>query len=1152
MDGTLTMTIVAQGSVFSLSQAETVLDQIEGILLITLKECGENKVLGPTTNSETLPTSHVQEAKSRTEVNSKPNSNLTSFLWTKESLQIRIEIASLANVEEIDIHEHSSIFELGLDSIDVIKLSSRLKKHDITMSVGTIIKSQSIAKMASNIHVNGAGDANINSSPIYVETLGQKLSAYLKQRQLLPLEFETVLPATPLQQTMVNEMLKSNFSRYFTLEVFALNRNTKTSKLVTAIQNVIATFPILRTRFIEVDDPKSPVSYAQVVLKSHERVAETTESNLETFLVRFKAKSMAIALSDGLLFHAQLITIEGKGYMTWAISHALYDGTSLRLLHQDIEKSYKGELVSRPDYLPFLECVLNSTTEEAKGFWKTTLSNLPPVVFPKNDVSQISGSTTVHRSEVSSRVPLDVVEKLCKTSKVTLQTLGQTCWAILLAHLMGRLDVVFGSVLSCRDSEESNEAMFPLMNTVAVRSILHGTLADMLKYMQEMSDRTRQYQHFPLGKAQALALSAQDSRQLKGTILFDTLFIYQGRRRQAEGILLYESVCGSSDVEFPVCVEMEIIDGRLTWTAACKSTARDAIEADNMIEMLDSVLHRIISTPEAPTVESDVGGISICCLPKFKISDESTQNAPRPLLATNEVKWTKTELVIRKALHEVSGVPEDLIHKDSTIFQLGLDSIAILKIPALLKVHGIRLLVGDILKHPNISSMTRTALHQDSNQTTLIDIDSILSDAISSFDLATAHNLRSQFGDIKSVLPVTPGQLYMTRMWQSSQGVLFYPSFTYSLDSSVDKARLERAWVALVQHHDILRTGFLESESGIWQIIFKSPTSSEVQYLTSQHKSRELNLETTRCDLSRPPVALVIEDSDGSSLKLKLVIHHALYDGVSLPTLMQQLQLLYQGQSLPVGLDFKTFIGKSIYVQRRASDVSSSLSLMQAQWESYLSPISRFVETVSGTLYTNTHERTEVFRPKCQVSALRQAAQNIGVSVDALLLALASKAYMKLLSKPETASIPYVVFGIYLANRAPFGEDLSSLAAPTLNVLPLCVFQPVGRRIEELAVEVQEDLQKISNKEMTCASLEDIYKWTGVRVNFIVNILKGVKPEIETSNECMFKPVLDMRRKAEVVKYSSQKNMPRTDEKCDAYLVCTKRNLPQYTLADLL
>jgi ferricrocin synthase len=1144
------MTIVAQGSVLNKSDAGALLNRMENMLLVILAKNGENTILDMS-NNQNSQTTHVPQSKS---VGRGPPADESRkfknspFLWTKESQCIRTELASLSNVEEANIREDSSIFELGLDSIDVIKLSSRLKKQGIIISVSTIIKCQNISNMASNALIKEGGDPDTDaSSGRYTKELGRDMSLYLAHQGKIPFDCMTVLPATPLQQTMVNEMLKSNFTRYFNLEAFVLDSGTDPRRLAEAVQSVASKSPILRTSFIELDDPRSPVAYAQVVLNDHACVTESKGSSLDSILTNFKAKSAAIAASSGLLFQVQIITAGKSNYMIWAISHALYDGASLRLLHLDVEQAYNRRFTARPDYRPFLDQIFKSSTEEGRSFWRNTLSNLPRAVFPRKDPSQVSDTATVHRLEKRSNVSLKDIEKLCKSSRVTPQTVGQTCWAILLAHLMGQLDVVFGTVLSCRDTEESNEIMFPLMNTVAVRSVLHGTLIDMLRYMQDMSDTTRQFQHFPLGTAQALALASHNGDHAIETTLFDTLFIYQGRRPVLHGTPLYESVFGVSDVEFPVCVEMEVINDHLSWTVACKPVAGNAIETEKIIEMLDATLERIIFTPEAPTIVSDAdGGISICGWPKFRMSDMSTTRPSNSPLKSVDGKWSHTELVLRKAFHEVSGVSEHLIHKNTTIFQLGLDSIVILKIPALLRRDGIKLSVADILKDQTITCMTQSALHQDVNQKAAVVTDQFQLDALSLLDPSTFQSLEKEIGDIQSIVPVTPGQLYVIRMWQASWGILFYPSFTYSLNGSVDRIRLESAWVNLLRHHDILRTGFIETKAGTLQIIFRNPTHYSIHHVTApQEKSEELFHGASKIDLRRPPLALAVEWSGSFATKVQLTIHHALYDGISLPILMEQLQFLYQGQNLPPAMSFKAFVAQSMSVQKQNSSKGPpGWKLAQDQWSSYLNRSSHQIQVATDTSFDDDDKRTEVFQPTRQVGPLRQLAQDIGISVDALLLATVSKVYAQLLFKDEHRTVTSdVVFGIYLANRAPFGEDLSALAAPTLNILPLRISNPTGREIASIAMEIQQDLRKISSSEMSCSSLEEIYEWTGVRVNFVVNILKNTVPDVETSNDIMFKPIQDMAQKAQVVGYSPNKSMPSVNGKSDAYLVSPRRDL---------
>jgi amino acid adenylation domain-containing protein len=1121
----LDLTIVAQGSVITKSGAADLLERFRNVLNETIQNFGKN-ILSQFEDEPIMKRINGRHVPDR-EYSITPRE---PFTWTKNAHHMRQEIAMLAKVSENTIHEHSSIFELGLDSIDVIKLSSRLKKRGIEISVSAIIKSQSIGSMSQNISIKDKKDSFSNGKSL--DTMSRELTAYLERTGKLASDVEMVLPATPLQQSMVNEMIKSGYTRYFNVDAFKLSAGVDPKRLMAAAKKTVEQSPILRTTFVQVDDPKLPVSFAQIVhrepdsLNSNLSICKSAdEQTIEDLIRHFQSESKALAAQKQALLQVHCISLGLSQYLLIAISHALYDGTSLRFIHEDIQQAYHGELKLRPDFMPFLEDILQSTTEEAKKFWRTTLSNLPAAKFPRKGLSDRQYGSLTTRLERRSRVPLQRMEELCKSSRTTMQTLGQTCWALVLSHLMGQLDVVFGSVLSCRDSEEASEVMFPLMNTVAVRSVPHGSLLDMLKYTQEMSDTTRQYQHFPLGTAQAYAMASRQSQSTSDATLVDTLFIYQGRRSTAGNDKLYESVYGNADVEFPVCAEMEIVDDEyVSWTMACKSTA--AGEAEEIVEALETVLEHILTNPEAQTLVSDVEGISICGLPKFKKAETKPSIASAQLINGFNDKWSTAELTVRRSLHEISNVAEDAIHKDSTIFHLGLDSILVLKLPVLLKKYGIKLSVSDILREQTVYAMAKAAAGLEPQVNGTLDIDSILATLVPSEALSSVlGKVEKQVGELQHAMPVTAGELYMIRKWQASRGAMFYQTFTYSLTGPINKTKLEAAWSELLRRHDILRTGFLEAGTDIVQVVFKNPPN-EIIY---DPEDNDFRIRKHRKDLTLPPLNLVVDKIDYSSVVLKVVLHHALYDGISLPILVEELQSLYQGRSFSEASNgFRTFIAQSIS--------AASPNSTKDKWKSYLQH-----ETIYPTrsIVTKRRQRTEVFHPLNQISNVKQLAQDSGVSIDALFLASVAKL---LAHKLGSSFSKEVVFGIYLANRAPFGEDLSELAAPTLNLLPLRVRDPLSRSIQELAKEVQMDIHEISSKEMVSASLAEIYAWTGVRVNFFVNILKSVNPSAKDTlrgNENEWLAVHNPRRTAKVVEevINDEVEVP-TNGRCDAYLVC--------------
>jgi aryl carrier-like protein len=468
-------------------------------------------------------------------------------------------------------------------------------------------------------------------------------------------------------------------------------------------------------------------------------------------------------------------------------------------------------------------------------------------------------------------------------------------------------------------------------------------------------------------------------------------------------------------------------------------------------------------------------------------------------------------------------VPEDAIQKDSTIYHLGLDSILVLKLPALLKKDGIQLNVSDVLRDQSVRAIALSADGKTANKAEVVDYKAVTFDALSSTVPEKAlRSLGEDIQDIDFIMPVTAGQLYMIRMWQTSQGILFYPSFTHTIYGKFNERDLRNAWKELLRRHDILRTGFIQVGSEVLQGVFKHfPNELKDERGLSRSPKNPDDLGEPPPDLRKPPISLSVVESTESAMTLKLHIHHALYDGISLPILFTELECLYQGQTLGSPyVSFKTFVKQSIYTLESHA--------CHGKWKAYLGENSSYQQLRSNPGRPGSPKRTEVLHQSRKISPLDQIARRYGVSVDALLLATTAVIYSQhLQAETSTSPVDQIILGVYLANRAPFGEDLSLLVAPTLNLLPLRVRNPSSRPIEEVAKEIQSDLYSLSSAEMSCASLEQIYEWTGVRVDFFVNILKDATAEIK-----------ETRREAQVVEYVPNEEISApTNGGCDAYLV---------------
>lgn len=1082
-DGTLKLTIVGQGQVLDKYSALDMLEQFHQALSACLQ------------NPDALVSDTVGEIGRLPEgydiVNGHSSgyaNGIHDFEWTPTAYRIRDEIATLIGIDSADIDEHVSIFELGLDSIDAIKLSSRLKNEGVDLSVSLIMRNRTIGRMAQQIAINepkATAEAEVN-----LQDIRERLQKEISRTEPSIAELEDVLPVTPLQEAMVAEMIVSNFAHYYNHDILKLSPTVDIELLRRSWQTVVDQSPILRTTFREIDNSDLDTTYAQVVSKPgqlnwHDVQLEGEIIPLDA-LEELRREAIKTATKENM-FRLTMFRTANEAYLVLSIAHALYDGWSLSLLHNDIQAAYYDRYSPRTSYTDVLQDILNASGLEASTFWQDYLSGYASHTFPRGQISNNQSERRVHRKERVSSISVATLKSLCKSQGVTIQTLGQTCWSLVLATYLRTLDVAFGVVLSGRDTQTTIEVLFPTMNTVVVRAVLHGTRTDMLRYMQENLSNIRQHQHFPLRKAQAMAGS-------RGGALFDTLFIYQKRpdiSQQADA--LYDSVGGASEVEYPVCVEMETIGDSLVWRTASHGTVMNSDATDELIQRLEIVLKEIVQSPSSSTFYLQDGSYSICGLPAFEQETEShsdmglsDENEDASL--TDTASWASIERTIRRVLSYVSKIPEEDISKDMTMFHMGLDSISAIKVSSLLRKESVQLSVSEMLRAATVRRMAQTveSRREDIDESST-QIDKTLSEAMKDLDCAKLlQDGRIGPENVEQIMPATAGQIYFLSVWCNSRGRLFYPQFVYKLQGLVELGTLRRAWTEVVRRNPILRTAFLatgDDELPFIQVVLKSVDDS-LLVLNDSDVQAKFRGGASR---SAQPMVALSACQQGDDWILSLRIHHALYDGVSLPILLRQLQALcgdFDGPA-PTASVFSDFLALGTLETARRD--------RKTFWVNYLDGFGN-----ARLMQPSAPEcpRVELFEPALlsDVRPLELTAREQGLSVQSLFLASYARIYADLTTQSggsyKSSEPVDVIFGLYLANRSlPIG-DLTELAAPTVNLVPLRVRSVKAKSMVETARQIQEDLQDISSPENSAASLCDVDRWTGVKIDSFVNFLK--------------------------------------------------------------
>ncbi|RPB21806.1 hypothetical protein L211DRAFT_827739 [Terfezia boudieri ATCC MYA-4762] len=1114
-NGDLIITISALGDVLSEQQAFELISRTEGALLQLLKQpdSAPTAVEGSTAIS-CIPVIEAPQT----------NGYYGDFEWNPEGLEIRRTVAILTGLEESDVSENASIFELGLDSIEAIKLSARLRRSGIHVSVSTIMRNPTIRKLHAYLQ-----EASIQAQKVSDDT--SLFDFETQARKQFPEEsFEAIYPTTPLQEAIIAETLTSNYKFYFNHVVLEIDNDVDLGRLQNAWKMVIQENAILRTSFFQVHEfgIVSPHAFGQVVHKKTE--VPWTEISIslgeDVWQELQEAINHCVNAADLLQrppLQLTVIKADKSRYLLLSISHALYDGWSIGLLHEDIRRAYHNSLVPRPSPIPLLENILKNNAEESSRFWEQLLQGA--------EISELPGlcddrkTHVTHRNEIVSKTDYATAAAFCRRIGITVQTLGQTCWGLVLAHYLGRSDLVFGAVLSGRDTDDAEEIMFPSMTTVPVRVIAHGSYRTMLQYMQENNGNVLKHQHTPLRMIQKLVNTG-------GKRLFDTLFIYQPGQADSKVQSLYQSIQGYSDLEYNACVELEREDNKLAWRTACKSTAMTLEQVENMLQILDSLLSHIIESPDSPAVLYDndmvrFGNTKLVQIHRH-LTEGVAENSINETKATGHVKedWCPFELKVRKVLSAIAQIPEAEIERSQTIFHLGLDSISAIRVSSELRKEGIWLGVAEILRNATIENISLAAAEKTKTgdaPAIAINTNQAIKNALIGIDTKSLLEKKGVSAEnLELVMPATAGQIYMLSTWQNTNGSIFMPTFSFKAQPLAGE-RMKNAWQMLVKEESILRTTFVSTgmeRVPILQVVFSeveaqfeavemSITSKDYQDFVSSQVSQE---QQKQVSLRSPPVRLRMINTGQESFLL-LTIHHALYDGVSLPLLLKRLRKMYN--SVPqVPKPTPPISWPSVVAYTSSRDRSKQ----EIFWSKYLDgAISTLLSCRSNPnqLGQKPKVRASIFNPTLfrNSSTLEEQCWKHGITLQSLFLASFSKIYAELLS-PKPSSAQNIVIGIYLSNRLPINAStenhLYDLTAPTLNLLPLRVRRPKTTGLLTLGRRIQKDLAEINNADNSAGvSVADVERWTrregfeGVKVDAWFNYLRLPGVEVDGTKDDM-------------------------------------------------
>ena len=657
-----------------------------------------------------------------------------SLLWT-ESL----------GLGEYEIGNDDSFFQLGGDSIIAMTMVGAAREEGLAMSVADVFRNPTFGALAKAIHATKEPEFQLkdyemafsdSSSVRTCHTVTDdtyecfslldvpSVDAFL-QNYVCPNVhvfrggIVDVLPVTDFQSLAITGALLE--SRWM-LNYFYLDGKgpLDVRRLKQSAFQLVQAFDILRTVFIPYGD-----RYLQVVLRQLEPefLVYETEQDLTEF---------AIALHKSSRLHCPRL---GESYVQFTVakqkntdhhrifirlSHAQYDGVCFPAILDALQAGYLGESVSAtPSFSTFVSKSAGRITHDHYSHWQKLLkgSSMTNIIQRNRpNYNRSEGSTTILKKTV--------VLKSLASVNITPATVVKAAWSLVLAQMSAQSDIVFGHVISGRNSDVRGveNIIGPCVNMVPVRIRFRSTwtVLDLLRNIQDQQvtnmpfeslgfrEIIKQCTDWPDWTNFSTVVQHQSMSQSTDLRIGDNVYSV-GAVASQEDFADFTVLSTPKDADnIEVCLiyaphsaitpafAEQVLNALCHTITSFTVNPRAALPSpSDLVSMQRQTLEDIISASSIPSLASVLQGLS---KKELYVLSDSLSRAWRQILRDKQGNYIS-------------------IPQDSSFFNLGGDIIGLAQVATLLERDGYKVRLEDLIDNPIMSDQMALLSLQSSKQT---------------------------------------------------------------------------------------------------------------------------------------------------------------------------------------------------------------------------------------------------------------------------------------------------------------------------------------------------------------------------------------------------------------------------------------------------
>ncbi|MEV0295979.1 amino acid adenylation domain-containing protein [Nocardia sp. NPDC050710] len=465
--------------------------------------------------------------------------------------------------------------------------------------------------LAAHVHDPAAGGLTPADVPLVRVTQGE-LDGWRREYPGLV----DVLPLSPLQLGLLflTQISADSADPYLLQLAVELSGVIDLDRLRRAAQTVVDRQAVLRSAFVTAAEGAS----IQIVTEGLEvpwRIVDIPDTDPAALLATEQRTGFDPAVAPLLRFTVYR-TDSGRVHLVLTAHHILLDGWSMPLLMKELLISYAADGDSthlprvRPyrDYLAWLAGYDRDATMRA---WRDALAGLAPTRLAAS-LAPPARPAEGYGVCAADLTPTDTAALLAfaTATEVTVNTVVQAAWGLVLAACVGRDDVVFGAVVSGRppqlDGVDDMVGLFANTVPVRVRFDADTPVRELLIRLQSEQVSLLDRHHVGLADIQRAAGAGE---------LFDSLVAYESYPVDADGLrqaygtidgLEVLDLHGGNFTHYPVAVQVEL-GAQLRIGVQYRHDMITTATAQALADRLRALIGEFVAAPERTA--ADIEGL---------------------------------------------------------------------------------------------------------------------------------------------------------------------------------------------------------------------------------------------------------------------------------------------------------------------------------------------------------------------------------------------------------------------------------------------------------------------------------------------------------------------------------------------------------------